>query len=142
MAQMVRAPFRHILLVACALAVPADGVGCDLDLAGPKGDRVFFALGMRFEHPGRHAAAQNTLFDSASLAPRLDRCYAKGASSLDVALFAQAGSSGAIDRRRALAYVAGVWARHRHDGAILLTAGTSKADLVATLLKALGCANV
>jgi hypothetical protein len=182
---MARATLRHVLLIASALVVPADGFGCDLDLTGPKADRVFFVLGMRFEHPGRYAARTGTqveslfcsekdkapllsrvlarlareqglpgdlreetkqgcltIFQSASLAPRLDACYARGATAPDVALFTQAGASGAIDRRRALAYLAGVWARHRHDGAILLTAGTSKADLVATLLKALGCANV
>ena len=42
-----------------------------------------------------------------------------------------------LDRRRALAYVAGVWARHQNGRSILLTAGTRKADLVAALLTAI-----
>jgi hypothetical protein len=181
---MARATLRQILLLACTLAVPADGLACDLDLTGPKADRVFFALGLRYEHPGRHAVAGSTqveslfcsekdmapllvrvltglardqglpgdlrdeakgcltIIHSRSLAPRLDACYPRGAATLDIALFRGPGGGTAFDRRRALAYVAGVWARYRRDGAIVLTAGTSKADLVATLLKALGCANV
>jgi hypothetical protein len=185
MAHRHRAPLFTLAFVACALAVPADGLACDFDLTGPKADRVFFALGMRFEHPGRVVATSGTQveslfcseqdkapllsrvlgalakeqglpgdlrqetkqgcltrFDSPSLAPRLNSCYRRGAPSLDVALFMRTGAPTDLDRRRALAYVAGAWARHRHDRAILLTAGTGKADLLATLLKALGCANV
>lgn len=92
-----------------------------------------------------------TFVHSPSVAPRLNACYTRGVSSVPLTLFARPGVAvGAnqalaakdVDRRRALAYVAGVWARHRHDRAIVLTAGTAKADVVATLLKALGCANV
>ena len=97
---------------------------------------------------------------SASLAPGLKACYAPGVAAertprrgvrgLDLALFARSGASVAgntlapsdVVRRRALAYVAGAWARHRHGQVMALTAGTPKADLLATLLKALGCANV
>jgi hypothetical protein len=185
MALMVRAPLLRIPLVACALAVPADGFGCDFDLTGPKADRVFFTLGIRFEHPGRFTVASSTqveslfcsekalapqlsrvlgalakeqglpgdlreetkqgcltIFHSPSLAPRLDSCYRRGAASLDVAVFMRTAAPKDLDRRRALAYVAGAWARQRRDRAILLTAGTSKADLLATLLKARGCTNV
>jgi hypothetical protein len=185
MARMARATLRPILLTVCTLAVPADGLACDFDLTGPKADRVFFALGMRFEHPGRFTVKGGTqveslfcsekdkapvlsrvlvalakeqglpgdlredtkqgcltVFHSPSLAPRLDSCYRRGASSLDLAVFSRTGAAQDLDRRRALAYVAGAWARHRRDRAFLLTAGTDKADLLATLLKALGCANV
>ena len=47
-----------------------------------------------------------------------------------------------FERRRALAYVAGAWARHRVDRTMVLVAGTSKADRLASLLKALGCRDV
>ena len=92
-----------------------------------------------------------TLLQSPAIAPRLNACYLRGARSLPLTLFTrpatqigerQAVAAKDLDRRRALAYVAGVWARHRSDRSIVLTAGTAKADLVATLLKALGCANV
>lgn len=93
-----------------------------------------------------------TAVSSPSIAARLGDYYPRHSGPLDLALFAAPGArldpkSGTIgpqdlDRRRALAYVAGAWARYRHDGAILLAAGKSKADLVAVLLKALGCANV
>ncbi len=87
---------------------------------------------------------------SPSLAPAFDGCFRRGATGLDLALFARPGAASGdgriapadLIRRRALAYVAGAWARHRHDRTIVLTAGTSKADLLATLLKALGCTNV
>jgi hypothetical protein len=92
-----------------------------------------------------------TILQSPSIAPRLNSCYVRGASSLPLALFMRPGTQAVgtqapaakdLERRRALAYVAGVWARAGRDRAIVLTAGTAKADLVATLLKALGCANV
>jgi hypothetical protein len=185
MALMVRATLQRILLGICTLAAPVDGFACDFELTARKADRVFFALGMRFEHPGRFTVKGGTqveslfcsekdkasllsrvlvalateqglpvdlreetkqgcltIFHSPSLAPRLDACYRRGAPSLDLALFMRTGAPQDLDRRRALAYVAGAWARHRRDRTILLTAGTSKADLLATLLKALGCANV
>lgn len=92
-----------------------------------------------------------TILQSPSIAPRLNACWVRGASSLPLSLFTrpgtqvmgtQAPAAKDLERRRALAYVAGVWARHRRERAIVLTAGTAKADLVATLLKALGCAEV
>jgi hypothetical protein len=87
---------------------------------------------------------------SPSLAAGFNACYAPRATGLALALFAPPGASvanntiapGDLVRRRALAYIAGAWARYRHDRAMVFTAGTPKADLLATLLKALGCANV
>jgi hypothetical protein len=38
---------------ASALAGRGDGASCAFDVAGEKGDRVFFALGMLREHGGR-----------------------------------------------------------------------------------------
>jgi hypothetical protein len=182
-----------------------DGTPCALDVAGEKGDRVFFALGMLLEHGGRGfvegsdalevffcdekdalirfrrvAAAlaqdQHVSADlredkeqgcvvslrSAPLAAGLNSCYGRGSRSskvgesvtypgLDPGLFLRRGTvlgpDGAIApqdlvRRRALAYVAGAWTRFRRDGAIVLTAGKAKGDLLAALLQALGCANV
>lgn len=194
MAHLRRTLLRVLLPIVCALAVPADGFTCQFDLTGAKADRVFFALGMLFESPGRRAGAGTsqveffycneqdkvplfkrvvaglaeeqglpgdlreetkqeclTILHSPSVAPRLAACYPRGVSSLALAHFARPGVQVAsdqpldakdIDRRRALAYVAGVWARYRRDRAIVLTAGTARADLVATLLTALGCANV
>ena len=93
-----------------------------------------------------------TAVSSPSIAARLSGFYPRRSGPLDMALFAAPDARldlkpGAIapqdlDRRRALAYVAGAWARYRHDRTILLAAGKSKADLIAALLTALGCTNV
>jgi hypothetical protein len=93
-----------------------------------------------------------TMIASASLASRVNACYRPGARRLALALFVRPGARAAddeaavpakdLDRRRALAYIAGAWSRYQHDGAILLTAGKEKADLIASLLRSLGCANV
>jgi hypothetical protein len=45
-------------------------------------------------------------------------------------------------RRRALAYVAGVWARFRHDPDFGFSGDSESAEFVATLLNDLGCRNV
>lgn len=95
---------------------------------------------------------------SPSIAPGLNACYQPKEQpgrppvyGLDLALFARRGaaaqgqaslSSNQLERRRALAYVAGAWARFHRGQAIVLAAGDAKADLLAALLKALGCANV
>lgn len=90
-----------------------------------------------------------TTVSSPSAASGLRTFYPRGYGSIDLAWFARAGAPVSdrlapadLERRRALAYVAGAWARHRADRTIVLTAGTSKADRLAALLKALGCANV
>jgi hypothetical protein len=194
MAHLRRRLVPVILPIVWAVAMPADAVACPFDLAGPKADRVFFALGMLFESPApRGFGGANhvelffcsekdkvplftrvvtglareqglpadlrvetkqgclTILHSPPLAARLNACYTRGASSLPLTLFVRPGAQVVgdqppagkdLERRRALAYVAGVWARAGRDRAIVLTAGTAKADLVATLLKALGCANV
>jgi hypothetical protein len=87
---------------------------------------------------------------SPSIAAGLNACYRRSPGRPDLTPFVRRGASVAdaaiapadLVRRRALAFVAGAWARHRYDRALLFTAGTRKADLLPILLKALGCANV
>jgi hypothetical protein len=88
--------------------------------------------------------------ESPTLAARLDACF-RSEPGLGLALFTRPGAPAGngrsvaphdLLRRRALAYVAGVWARSEHDGVITLTAGRHKAELVAALLEALGCRKV
>jgi hypothetical protein len=87
---------------------------------------------------------------SAAVAGGLAAFYPRPGASLELTAFARPGARVAghelaaadLERRRALAYVAGSWARHRRDRSLLLPAGSRKADRLAMLLKALGCANV
>jgi len=91
-----------------------------------------------------------TTVHSAAVADALGAFYPRGTGSIDLGWFVRSGAhaasrsiaAGDLDRRRALAYVAGAWARHRHERTMVLVAGSGKADRLATLLKALGCANV
>lgn len=87
---------------------------------------------------------------SPSVAAGLAAFYPRGARPIDVRWFVRPGAPAAaggippadLERRRALAYVAGAWARHRRDGTLVLTAGSGKADRLAMLLTALGCRGV
>jgi hypothetical protein len=91
-----------------------------------------------------------TTVQSPTVAPGLGLFYPRGANSIDLSWFTRSGAPIAnraiapddLERRRALAYVAGAWARHRRDRTMLLTAGSGKADRLAALLKALGCRDV
>jgi hypothetical protein len=109
----------------------------------------------------REETVQNCILAvrSATLTTAFSSCYRRqtrdGESSsrlgLPKALFMRRGAellSGGdiaptdLERRRALAYVSGASSRFMRDGAIVLTAGKVKAELLATLLRALGCADV
>jgi len=62
-------------------------------------------------------------------------------------LFARVGGAGSgstdeANRRRALAYLAGAWARYRRDGDFVFANAHDKAALVAALLTDLGCRNL
>jgi hypothetical protein len=116
--------------------------------------RVVTALAKEQGLPGeiRQETRQGCLTTvvSAPVAAGLAAFYPRGAAPLALSTFARPGAPVAgrqiaaadLERGRALAYVAGAWTRHRRDRTILLTAGSGKADRLAALLKALGCANV
>jgi hypothetical protein len=102
-------------------------------------------------------------FHSRAIADRVNSCYRYqlspesaaqgpdgtyrriGNGSLLLALFMRPGggpASDVIDRRRALPYLAGAWARHGRGDDFLFANSRDKANLIAQLLTMIGCRDV
>src|SRR4029453_14011252 len=109
-------------------------------------------------------------FYSKAIAHRLNSCYRftvtdqrreqgpdgtyrrTAAASLERGLFFRASAISALTerglsddvffRRRAVAYLAGAWARFGHDQKFVFSNARAKADLIAVLLLDLGCRNI
>jgi hypothetical protein len=109
-------------------------------------------------------------FYSKAIADRLNSCYRftvtdqrreqgpdgtyrrTAAASLERGLFFRASAISALTerglsddvffRRRAVAYLAGAWARFGHDQKFVFSNARAKADLIAVLLLDLGCRNI
>jgi hypothetical protein len=102
-------------------------------------------------------------FHSREVADRLNSCYRYqlsgeslgqgpdgsyrrlGQGTLALTLFVRHGAGdqrGAVDRDRALPYLAGAWARHGRGGAFVFANSHEKATRIAQLLTMLGCRDV